>query len=160
MFSFEQPLRQLEARKGGYFYLVVPAEVVEQFPRKRKTRLICTVDDSLTYRCGLNHLGDGNFFLILSGKRVEKLKKELGEELRFSIHEDPDPLGVPVPEVLQVLIAQDELARQRYEALTDGKKRSLIFSIQKIKDLDLQVSKTLAFLEETARAAALKKKTS
>ncbi|MEM9987726.1 MAG: DUF1905 domain-containing protein, partial [Bacteroidota bacterium] len=90
---------------GGYFYVDLAASLVETFPQQRKTRLLCTLDQDLTYPCGLNHLGDGNFFLIISGKNLKKVGKSLGDTLWVELDEDPNPLGVEVPEVLEVLLA-------------------------------------------------------
>jgi len=53
-----------------------------------------------------------------------------------------------VPEILEVLIEQDADAKEKYEKLTDGKKRSLIYSIIKVKNIDLQVEKILNFLNQ------------
>ncbi|MEM6963602.1 MAG: DUF1905 domain-containing protein [Bacteroidota bacterium] len=150
-FTIHQPIRQLEKRKGGYFYFQIDAATMEQFEKKRKTRLVCTVDEKVSYSCGLNHLGDGNFFIIFSNARLKKLGKQLGDKVKIEIKEDPNPLGVEVPEVLAVLLAQDEIAKGIYDRMTDGKKRSLIFSIQKIKDIDRQVQMSLDFLEKEAQ---------
>ncbi|MEM6632071.1 MAG: DUF1905 domain-containing protein [Bacteroidota bacterium] len=146
-FSLEQAIGQLEKRKGGYFYLKIPADLVAQFPKKRATRLICKIDETLSFSCGLNHLGDGNFYLIVGKKRLEKLGKVVGDQVSFEIFEDPNPLGVEEPEVLLVLLSQDPQLKDIYDSLTDGKKRSLIFSINKVKNMDLQVEKILKFLE-------------
>jgi hypothetical protein len=124
-YSGNQKIKQLEKRKGGYFYLEVNADVVNQFEKKKATRIICTLDDALSYRCGLNHLGDGNFFIIIATKYLEKLGKNLGDPVNYRIDKDPDQLGVDVPEVLEVFLAQDADFKSIYEALTDGKKRSL-----------------------------------
>ena len=155
--QFQQVIHQLEKRKGGYYYLKIAAETVEQFEKKRHTRLRCNIDGLLEYSCGLNHYGDGNYFIILSGKNLKKLGKELHEEVSFEIFEDPNPLGVEVPEVLEVLLVQDEAAKATYDKLTDGRKRSLIHSIKPIKDLDKQVDKILKFLEDE-RMKLMKKK--
>ncbi|MGB6150933.1 MAG: YdeI/OmpD-associated family protein [Pricia sp.] len=146
-----QKIKQLEPIKGAYFYLKINAEIVEQFEKKRATRLICTLDDIVSCRCGLNHLGDGNFFIIVAKKWLVKLNKELGDEVHYKIEKDPDQLGVKMPEVLTTLLAQDSEAKAIFEKLTDGKKRSLIYSIQKVKDIDLSVRKILDFLEEQGR---------
>jgi hypothetical protein len=140
------PIQQLEKRKGGYYYLVVEAETVNLFERKKATRLICSVEDKLKFPCGLNHLGDGNFFIILSTKLFKALGKPLGEQVDFELSEDPNPLGVEVPEVLQVLLEQDAATKAAYDGLTDGKKRSLIHLIKGIKNLDLQIEKIGQFL--------------
>lgn len=64
----------------------------------------------------------------------------------FEIFLVPNPLGVKVPEVLEVLLDQDQAAIKIYEELTDGKKRRLIFSIIKFKNVDLEVKKIIEFL--------------
>jgi hypothetical protein len=141
VYKNEQTIGQLEKRKGGYFYLTITNDVVNKFKDKRHTRFMCTMDKKITFRCGLNHLGDGNFFIILSGKNLKNLDKKLGDNLTFELREDPDPLGVKMPEVLEVLLEQDELLKSKYEKLSMGKKRHIIHSIICIKDIDKQIVK-------------------
>jgi hypothetical protein len=142
----EQAIGQLEKIKGGYFYLTIEATIINQFERKRHTRLVCHLDEKISYQCGLNHLGDGNFFIIIAGKLLEQLGKKVGSFVHFKIEEDPNPLGVNVPEVLTVLLTQDESLKEIYDKITDGKKRALIFSILKVKDIDKQVQGITDFL--------------
>lgn len=146
-YSGQQQIKQLEKRRGGYFYLELDAVIINQFEKKKSTRLICTIDDDLSFRCGLNHLGDGNFFIIIATKLLNKLEKQLGDTVNYTIHKDPDQLGVEMPEVLEVFLNQDSDLQKIYEALTDGKKRSLIYSINKIKNIDIQVQKIVDFLQ-------------
>ncbi len=144
----QQTIKQLEKRKGGYFYLKVEADIVNQFEHKRSTRIICTLDDTLSFRCGLNHLGDGNFFIIVATKYLEKLEKVLGDTVRYKIEKDPDQLGVEMPEVLTVFLSQEAEYKAVFDKLTNGKKRSLIYIIVKIKDIDKQVNNIIAFLNK------------
>lgn len=139
-------IKQLDPRKGGYHYLFVDKKVVEELPKKNKTRLRCTLND-YTFPCGLNHLGDGNFFIILGKEKMAKSHSQTNDHVEFNIIEDPNPLGVALPEVLEVFLAQDPMAEKAYNTLTDGKKRSLIFSLMKTKNVDLQVQKIITFLE-------------
>jgi Domain of unknown function (DUF1905) len=146
IFRDKQPIGQLEKRRGGYFYISISAEVVDRFKEKRKTRFLCTLEKKLTFQCGLNHLGDGNFFIILSGKNLKSIGKSLGEDLEFAIKEDPDPLGVKVPEVLEALLEQDDAIRSVYNKLSMGKKRHVIHTVSRIKDIDKQVSAALKLI--------------
>jgi hypothetical protein len=134
-----QTLGQLEKRKGGYFFLKIEIEIINQFQNKRHTRFLCTLEKSLTFQCGLNHLGDGNFFIILSGKNLETVNKKLGDKIHFELNEDPNPLGVEMPEVLEAVLEQDESIKAIFDSLTLGKKRSVIFALKKIKDIDKQI---------------------
>ncbi len=148
-YKTEQIIGQLEKRKGGYFFLKIEAEVINQFPNKRHTRFLCTLDGSLTYQCGLNHLGDGNFFIILSTKNLSAIGKNLGDTVEFELKEDPNPLGVDVPEILEIVLEQDTELKSVWEKLTLGKKRSVIFNVIKIKDLDTQVQKVELLIHES-----------
>jgi uncharacterized protein YdeI (YjbR/CyaY-like superfamily) len=46
------------------------------------------------------------------------------------------------------MLAQDERLKETFDSLTDGKKRSLIFTIQKVKDIDKQIEKVNDLLTE------------
>ncbi|MBC8034285.1 MAG: YdeI/OmpD-associated family protein [Chitinophagaceae bacterium] len=142
----EQTIGQLEKRKGGYFYLQVNAAVVDGFANKRRTRFLCTLDKKLTFQCGLNSLGDGNFFIIISTKNLLAIKKSLGAKVQFRLEEDPNPLGVEIPPVLEALLEQDEAIKEKFEKLTAGKKRNVIHTITKIKDVDKQVQRAITII--------------
>ena len=147
----EQIIGQLEKRKGGYFYLKVDADIITQFKNKRHTRFLCTLDNQLTFQCGLNHLGDGNFFIILSGKNLNTIGKTFGDKICFELNEDPNPLGVDMPEVLEVVLEQYEDLKAVFESLTLGKKRNVIHSISRIKDIDKQIQKTISIINESTK---------
>jgi len=128
-FKDEQIIGQLEKRKGGYFYITISADIVNQFKNKRLTRFLCTIDKKLTFQCGLNHLGDGNFFIILGSKNLKAIDKQLGDKIYFELAEDPNPLGVDMPEVLEAVLEQDEELKTTFNGLTLGKKRNVIHSM-------------------------------
>ena len=147
-FKGQQPIKQLEKRKGGYYYLGFDSEIINQFSKKKATRIICNIDQIVSFRCGLNHLGDGNFYVIVARKHLEKLNKDMGDNVDFMIEEDPDQLGVEMPEVLNVFLEQDLESKAIFDKLTNGKKRSLIYSFVKIKDIDKQIKIIMNFLEK------------
>jgi len=150
-YKSEQTIGQLEKRKGGYFFLKIEAEIVNQFKNKRQTRFLCTLEKKLTFQCGLNHLGDGNFFIILSNKNLQTVNKKLGDKIQYELNEDPNPLGVEIPEVLEAILEQDENIKASFESLTPGKKRNVIHQINKIKDIDKQVQNTIKFINESSK---------
>ncbi len=147
VYEEEQIIGQLEARKGGYFYLKIDADVVNQYEQKRKTRFICRLDDQIEFCCGLSHLGDGNFFIILSKKNLDLVDKELGDRIHFQLREDPDPLGVDMPETFLVLLEQDEALKEIFYGLTLGKKRNVIHQMIRIKSIDKQINKAISLLQ-------------
>lgn len=142
----QQAIGQLEKRKGGYYYFMVTAATANAFTHQHKTRLICTIDKTLTFQCGLNHLGDGNFFIIISTNKVKELKKKIGDKIDITLQEDPNPLGVEIPEVLTALLDQDEDLKKKYDQFTMGKKRSVIHAMTRLKDMDKQISMALKII--------------
>ena len=148
-YQAEQSIGQLEKRKGGYFYLTIPNEAVGQFKNKRHTRFLCRIDKKVTFQCGLNQLGDGNFFIILSSKNLQEINKKLGDNLFFELKEDPNPLGVDMPEVLDAVLEQDPSLKAIFDRLTLGKRRNVIYSINKIKDVDKQIQKAIKMIHES-----------
>jgi hypothetical protein len=150
-YTDEQVIGQLEKRKGGYFYLTIPADIVNQFNNKRLTRFLCTLDKKLTFQCGLNHLGDGNFFIILGSKNLQAIHKQLGDKISFELTEDPNPLGVDMPEVLEAVLEQDEELKAIFDNLTLGKKRNVIHTINKIKDIDKQIQRTIQIINDSTK---------
>ncbi len=156
----QQPLSKLPANRGGYYYLTVDASVAHGFSRQQKTRLQCVLDNAVTLACGLNLLGDGNYFIIVATRHVKALKKKEGDQVALRITEDENPLGVAVPEALEALLEQDEDLNAIYSAMTDGKKRSLIFLIKDLKDIDKQVQKAVQFLTAVKQKKPLYKRNS
>ncbi len=151
VYNSQQIIGQLEKRKGGYFFLKIDADLVNELPNKRQTRFLCTLEKKVTFQCGLNHLGDGNFFIILSAKNLETVQKQLGDAIDFELREDPNPLGVEMPEILDVLLEQDENLKAIFESLTTGKKRNVIHQIIKIKDVDKQIQKSIRLIHESTK---------
>lgn len=150
-YKAEQVIKQLEKRKGGYFYLKIESDIVDQFQNKRHTRFICTLDKLVSFQCGLNHLGDGNFFIILSTKNLKEIDKTLSKKVNFSLKEDPNPLGVDMPKVLAIIFEQDEALKETFDSLTLGKKRNVIHSINKVKDLNKQVLKAIQIIVDSIK---------
>lgn len=147
VFKSEQTIGQLEKRKGGYFFLQIDAELVNRYKNGRSTRLICKLDNKLSFQCGLNHLGDGNYFIIISGKNLSAINRQPGDRVVFELMEDPNPLGVDMPAVLESLIEQDSELKAKFEKLTLGKKRSVIHQVNKIKDIDRQIARTIELID-------------
>ena len=142
-------IEQLTPQKGNYTVLRIPAKVVASFPKKRSTRLQCTLENGLQFDCGLNHMGDGDYFVILSKRNLKSLRKEPGERITFEIIEHPLPLGVEIPKVLEVLLEQDAEAMDLWKRITDGRKRTIVFAIKRIKDIDKQIHTALKLVHES-----------
>lgn len=136
----------LPKRKGGYHYIAIDKVVVNQFPKQKKTRLLCTINNA-SFPCGFNPLGNGDYYIILGAEKRKQCGIQLGETIAYELAVNPNLLGVAEPEILCEFLAQDPLANAKYKQLTDGKKRSLIFALMRVKDIDRSAQKIRTFLE-------------
>lgn len=149
--SFTTEIVQLEARIGGYTVVLVEPAVFEPLPEGRKTRVLCRIGTAPAWHCALLPLGNGSAYIIISRARLKSLHFEVGETVEVWIEPDPSPLGAPMPEVLEALLEQDEAFRQAFESFTPGKKRSLIFGMNRFKNPDKQVTFAYEFWESRQR---------
>lgn len=147
MITIEAKIHKLPQQRGGYCYFEIKKQLVEQFEKKSKTRFVCTVDNSYVFSCGLNHLGDGNYFVMLTKDRIKMINKTVGDSIDVQLEEDTSKLGVEIPEVLEILLEQDPRLNAKFLQLTPGKQRSIIFQMNKIKDLNKQVAKTIELID-------------
>jgi len=146
----ETELAQLESRLGGYFAILLEASDVEPLPQGRKTRILCSVNGAPSFHCGIQPRGEGKGYIMISKDRKRALNLEWGQPLIAVIAPDPSPLGAPMPEVLEALLEQDDVFRREFETWTPGKKRSLIFGMERMKNPDKQVAFAYDFVERRA----------
>ena len=59
--------------------------------------------------------------------------------------EDPNSLGVDIPETVEVLLDQDADLHQKFNKLTLGKQRSIIHQVNRVKNIDRQITKTIDY---------------
>lgn len=158
LYRFDTYLKMLDPIRGGYRCVIFEKSVVDSFPQGRKTRVILNIDDVLELQCGLQGYGDGRYFSMIGKSRLNGYTLEQGQAISVIVYEDPNPLGVEIPEVLEVLLEQDDIAKRVWTKLTDGRKRTLCHTLYRIKNIDKQVDKSLGFLEEEREKLASKGK--
>lgn len=147
MIKLESTIQKLDQKRGGYCYFPINKQLIMQYEKNSKTRFICTIDDSYTFSCGLNHLGEGNYFVMLTKDRMNNIGKSVGDSIAIQLVEDTSKLGIEIPEVLEILLEQDPSLNAKFAQLTPGKQRSIIFQMNKIKDLNKQVAKTIELID-------------
>lgn len=73
------------------------------------------------------------------------------DDFEVQIMEDTSKYGVDVPEALQAVMDSDPEGSQLFESLSDGKKRSIIYMIRRIRREQTQVDKSLLIFENLKR---------
>ena len=143
---YKHKILKFPQSKGSYHHIKIDKNVVDECSNGNKTRMICVLNNSIKIQCGFNHYGDGNYYIIISKKNLKSLDLIEGNYVNVKMFEDPNKLGVDIPEVLLVLIEQEPELKEIFNQLTDGSKRTLIHTIKRVKNIDTQILKTREFL--------------
>jgi hypothetical protein len=133
--------------ESGWHYIPVLWKLGEKFPKNGGTRrVLCTINGVETFPCALMPY-DGEFTIVVNKERRKKLGIVTGDKISVEIAADESEHGMPMPEELEEVLAQDPEGQTAFEAMTPGKRRSMMFYIGKIKDIDLRIHTALIFVE-------------
>ncbi len=135
----------------GMHYLEVPQEIVEQLGGKMKIRLLCTVNNAITFHCGLVGLGGGSAYISINTKRMKQLGVQKGDEVHVSLELDQSTYGMEMPHELAELLAQDEAGNQRFHMLTAGKQRNIIHYVSMVRSSQLRIDRAIRLIENLKR---------
>ena len=151
--QYVTPIRRLEHLVGMH-YLEVPREIVQQLGGKYNVRLLCTVNNTITFQGGLVALGQGNAYISLNNKRLKQLTLRHGDLVQVTLEEDNSQYGMEVPEELAELLRQDDAGRQRFSQLTPGRQRYIIHYVSSVKSPQLRVDRAILLIENLKRMPA------
>lgn len=137
----------------GTHSIVIPDNIGDTFRNGGHSRVAVTAffeDKTFGFHGKLHKYKEQ--YVISFGKRYQK---ELGvfpsDFFEVQLKEDTSRYGVDVPEAFQAVLDSDPDGAALFELLTDGKKRSLIYFIKRIKREQTQVDKTLIIFENLKR---------
>jgi len=150
MIQFTTTLQKFDSNLWG-FHLPVPSTIADQFIEGSDKRVICRINDEIRIQNALMPYSEG-YFLLLNKDLVKKLNLTIGEDVKLKLEKDRSEFGLPMPETFRTLLEQDIDANRYFEQLTPGRKRSLIYIVGKVKNIDSQLNKGLAILDHLKSA--------
>ena len=127
------------------YYIPIPKEIGDQFVEGDNRRVLCFINGNQPMHSALMHK-DGDYTIYVNTEQKKKLGIEEGDVVEVHLEKDTSEFGLPMPESFEVLLAQDEEGRKYFQSLTMGKQRSLIYIVQKVKNVDSQLAKGLAIM--------------
>lgn len=128
-------------------YIEVPASIVKKLGGISRQRLVCTVNDQLSFQCGLVALGEGRGYITLNKKHLKKLNLGPGDEIRVCLEPDQSKYGMDVPQELEEWLSQDIEARARFDKLSPGKQRYIIYYVSQVKSPRKRMERTTLLME-------------
>ena len=123
--------------------LAVPPIYADMFKSEDGSRrVVCILNDSLTLHAAIMPHGKG-WVISMNKTNLKKLGLKVGSSVQVSLCEDTSEFGIPMPEELWAVLEQDTLAKNYFDALTAGKKRSLIHLVNGVKNVDKRIERAL-----------------
>lgn len=110
---------------------------------KKGKRVICTVNEEITYQCGLLSAGSLGYFVNVNASIREKAQLQLYDKVALQIHLDESKYGLPLPNFFEELVKQDPVFDEVFHRLTIGKQRTLIHLIGTFKSEQKQLEKLM-----------------
>ncbi len=141
--SFTTTIGILKHLKGMH-YLEIPKQVVTKIGGIGAKRLLCNVNQQLTYPAGLVALGEGKAYITISTKRMKELGVTKDDEVNVTLTEDVSEYGADMPEELAELLKQDTEGKYRFDVLPPSVKRYVLNYVATVKSQQLRIER--AFL--------------
>lgn len=130
-----------------YHFLRFPKDKVKHFDFKRNLRrVICTLNGVETFNCVLFPSKD-SYLIALNKKLRDKLCISVGDTIDVYLERDESKYGYPVPKEFAEVLRQDAKGKAMFEALTPGNQRMLLMLIDKNKDVDRRITRSLVAVE-------------
>ncbi|MBK8195530.1 MAG: DUF1905 domain-containing protein [Lewinellaceae bacterium] len=146
-FQFTAVLEESTNKLWGS-HIGVPQWVAEALiPGSEDRRMVCTLNEKVEYQCALLPRGDGSFLVTVNKKNCTQLGLKHGAKVNVSLRKDTSTYGLPMPEELAEVLAQDEQANTLFHALSPGKIRTLLYVAGNVKNSESRIFRAIAIAE-------------
>jgi len=129
------------------YHMLLPDEIADTFINAGTKRLMCQIEDHSAFHAGLMPDGDGRWFIKLNKEKMKKMDLSLGQEVRVRLTKDESKYGMSMPAVFEELLYQDPEGADYFEALSPGKKRTLIYMVSSVKSEEKRIGKAIVILD-------------
>lgn len=145
-FNFTAQVKRF-SMEGGMHYLELPNEAADEMRATGHKRWVCTIQDALTWHCGLLPTGDRTWFVVLSKAKMNAVEAHVGDWLNVDMVPDTSKYGMPLPEDLAELLADDPEFERKFDAMLPGKRRNAIHQIATAKSTETAAKRIIKLME-------------
>lgn len=144
--QFDAVLENFNSNLWGH-HLVVLTDVIKPLNLDKQKRVLCYLNNQMIVHSGLMPTGTGDYYILINKTIRTKLKIKEGSIVSVKLEKDESEFGMEMPEELSALLEQDELGNTFFQALTPGKKRTLIHIVLSKKQTDTRIKFALKIME-------------
>ncbi len=129
------------------YHLKVPNPLAKHFLDQGDKRVVCTLNKTVEMQCAIMSAGDGVYFILVNKKIRDQLKLKEGSKVEVQLEKDESEFGLPFPEELAEVLAQDKAGKKYFDQLTPGKQRNIIYIAGQVKNPDLRIQRAMVLVE-------------
>ena len=138
-------------------YISVSDDVLQEFMEEGdqllyNQRFNVTVNDQITWQGGTVSLGNNTAYITFSKARMKKIGVGLGDTVTAHLEKNRSEYGFEVPEEFEEVLRQDRFANERFNALTKGTRRAVIYIVLQLKSSQKRIEKSIFLMENLKRA--------
>jgi len=130
----------------GVNYIYVPESMVEILGGLKGGRLVCTLNKKVSFQCGLMSLSNGDAYITVNKTRMKQLKLQTGDQVHVQFKKDESEYGMDMCEELQELLLQDIEGKARFDALSPGMQRYIIYYVGQVKSPALRLNRSILLI--------------
>ena len=144
--EFESSLLDLESNVWSNG-LKIPTEIAERIIQSSGNRVLCTLNEKVTYPCGILTKATGEYFVNISKENRKKAGIGSSQTIHVSLEPDTSKYGMPMPDEMQAAMDIEMEGTKYFDLLSPGKQRSLIYMVSKPKSAEIRIKKWLVILQ-------------
>jgi len=143
MYNFNAKVEEFENSGVWSHFFRIEVEIAEKLIEGKNRRVLCSINGGKAIQCALMH-GEGELYFININKEIRRKNKlEKGSEFQVELEKDDSEFGLPFPEEFNEVLDSDTEAKLFFDGLTPGKKRNLLYIVNKPKSIDKRIEKAL-----------------
>lgn len=132
----------------GMHYVRISNYKALEFLENGQKRVIVDVNNRMKLHCAIMKSKEDGYFIYIGSKALNELELKEGDDIYIEINEDNSDLKFDYPEEFQEVLDTDIEAKQVFNTLTDGNKRSIIYLVTRIKSINKRIEKSLKIAEQ------------
>jgi len=153
--TFTSKIEYLE--KLRLSYISVSDEILKEFMEEGdkllfNQRFNVTINDQVTWQGGTVPLGNNTAYITFSKARMKEIGVGLGDTVTVTLEKNRSEYGFEVPEEFEEVLKQDFVAREKFNALPKGVRRSIIYIVIQLKSSQKRIEKSIFFMENLKRS--------
>lgn len=139
----------ISVRLEGMHSVIIPDQLAQSMLAEGKKRVVVKGryrDKQVQFHAALQKI-KGSYRIMFSKNNQKSIGIDPTDSFEVCLLPDTSKYGVEVPEEFTAVLESDPDAAEKFENLTDGLKRSLIYYVKRFKSSQTKIDKTLIIAE-------------